>query len=510
MSNEEKFDDEFDAVDEFDADAEFESGVNLKDLWKKNPLFKFGVIIIGLVVIIVSVNMFDGSGEVVEDSVVAGHNARDVRGQVGEEVSDTYREALETRNQQDFEQSVEQGTSFVPVPVDPIQTSIVPVAQESEAKEDPMAQWKELQERRLRRQNEEARRRRLVEMQNQRAMAAMPQNAVAQEARQAALGEAVGRMIEMMANVASRHEHKGMRSIGTNGDPLQYYRTEESRMAAGLIDDGGNVYRYMPPVNNTGFSTTPNGGIGFNNQMQQTTFPVAGSVAQPDLLIEPGEIIYAQLMIEANSDVPSVVMARVMSGHFMGSKILGSFSREEEKIVINFNQIVKDGVSYQVDGVAVDPETSLPGLATEVDRRYFRRVVIPAAVSFIEGVTEAVTDTGTTNIVSTTGDTVATETEDLDLEQELLNGLQEASEVVTEILDEENEDVEILVRVAAGTPMGILFTTPVYDTPNGQPFGAQTFAPTGGPIAEPVVANGTTGIALPAAFDPATLNLVPN
>lgn len=515
MSDEDQFDDEFDGVDEFDSDADFQGGTSLKELWRKNPIFKFGVIAVGIVVIIISVNIFGAEEERVETSAVATGQAAQVRGKVGEEVTDIYRQALETRNQQDLEAAQEEDTSFVPVPVDPIKTTIAPIAREMDDKEDPMAQWKELQEKRMRRQNEENRRRRMMEIQNQRAMAAMPkQNDKAAEARKQALGRLSQAMMEQMAVIAGRHEHKPMERMAVTSEDsyfegLLIKRQRQAALAGGMAPAGMG----------TGFA----GGSAFGNN---NAFGGSAMSQQPlveeEPLIVAGDIVYAQMLIEANSDIPSVVLGQIHSGHFEGSRVIGSFSREDEHLVINFNQIVKDGRSYQVSGVAVDPGTSLPALATEVDHRYFKRIFLPAASKFIEGVAEAVTENGNTSIVSSeTGETVATETEDLDLNEELLKGVSEASEIVTDILLDEGEDTQILVRVEAGTPMGILFTESVYESNRiGSPtsgggagfFGGQpnTGLPMTGVPAAAASSAVPAGVPSPAGFDPAALNLVPN
>ncbi len=493
MSNEDQFDDEFDGVDEFDADADFQGGQSIKELWRKNPIFKFGVIIVGLIIIIISVNIFGSDDVKIESSAISTGQSSGVRGAVGEESTDIYREALETRNQQDFEEAVEEQDSFVPVPVDPIKTTIAPVAREVDENEDPMAQWKDLQEKRMRRQDEENKRRRLMEIQNQRAMATMPRQAdTTQDARKQALGKLSKAMMDQMAIVAKRHEYKPMERVSVTNEQ-SYFESMASRQQAGMS------------ANQSGFGLGANGMS--NEQM------VMGEEEEP--LIVPGDILYGQLLIEANSDVPSVVMARVLTGHFEGSKILGNFSREDEKLVLSFDKIVKDGKTYPVSGVAVDPATSLPGLATEVDHRYFKRILLPAASKFIEGVAEAVTEGGSTSVISsTTGETISETQEDLDLNQEMLKGVSEASEIVTDILLEEGENTEIMVRVAAGTPIGILFVDPVYESArmgapgamggSTSPFGngATPFA-TGGGLPT------NTGGAVPAGFDPSSLNLLP-
>ena len=498
MSDQDQFDDEFEGgADEFDVDADFQSGQGIKELWKKNPLFKFGVIIVGIVVIIVSVNIFGSNDVKIENSAIRTGTGATVRGEVGEEVTEVYREALETRNQQDYEEAVDEQTSFVPVPVDPIQTSLAPVAKELADNEDPMAQWKDLQEKRMRRQEEENKRRRLMEIQNQRAMAAMPRTEDPnKEARAKALSNLSQKMMEQMAVVAQRHEYRALEKIVVMKEDAYFEQMRKKQEAA-----------YSNSLNMA--------------SMNGMTGDATMALADEKPLIAPGDILYAQMLIEANSDVPSVVMAQILTGHFEGSKILGSFSRKDERLVINFNQIVKDGKSYPMSAVAVDPATSLPGLATEVDQRYFKRIVLPAAAKFIEGMTEAISESGTTNIVSgTTGETVATETEDLDLREEAMKGVSEASEIVTELLLKEGDKTKILVRVEAGTPIGILFTEAVYENPQNvggmNPFGATTTQAMSNsmqavPNSINMFPNGVPGLnTMPAGFDPASLNLQAN
>ena len=106
----------------------------------------------------------------------------------------------------------------------------------------------------------------------------------------------------------------------------------------------------------------------------------------------------------------------------------------------------------------------MPGVATEVDKRYFRRVILPTAAAFIEGLTEAISESGSTTVTSQ-GETVSEEQEDLDSDQEVASGIAEAGEEIGEILDEMAEQTKTLIRVEVGTPIGILFVEPVFDQP---------------------------------------------
>jgi len=99
-------------------------------------------------------------------------------------------------------------------------------------------------------------------------------------------------------------------------------------------------------------------------------------------------------------------------------------------------------------------------MATEVDHRYLRRIILPTAAAFIEGAAEAVAETGRTS-VSVSGDVVTEETEGTDLKEQLATGIEEAGAQLSDIIDEMNQDVETLVIIEAGTPMGLLFLEPM-------------------------------------------------
>jgi intracellular multiplication protein IcmE len=179
-----------------------------------------------------------------------------------------------------------------------------------------------------------------------------------------------------------------------------------------------------------------------------------------DILIPAGTIEYAQLLIEANSDVDDgPVLAHLVSGPLAGSKMLGSFDVEDNYLVLSFDVLVIDGISHRLDAIALVPDTTLPAVATEVDQRYFSRVLLPAASEFIEGFAEAVAQTSTTVVV--TDGAAVQDTQELDTREEFFKGFEAAAEKVSEIIDEDADDIEPLIKVEAGTALGILFVEPV-------------------------------------------------
>lgn len=178
-------------------------------------------------------------------------------------------------------------------------------------------------------------------------------------------------------------------------------------------------------------------------------------------LVNSGTILYAQLRNEANSDVPGPVLAEVLTGPMAGASVIGKFdtTRDMMHIVITFNRLVIDEDEYDIDAIAIDPNNSLPGLASETDGRYFDRMVLPAAASFLQGFAEAISQVGTDTFVS--DGTVSSSQSAPDLVESVFAGVTLGAGVVGQVLNEEAQQTQRLVRVAAGTPVGIFFVQPM-------------------------------------------------
>jgi intracellular multiplication protein IcmE len=129
--------------------------------------------------------------------------------------------------------------------------------------------------------------------------------------------------------------------------------------------------------------------------------------------------------------------------------------------------VVIDGIDYPIEAVAIDPNTTLPGMVTEIDRRYFSRFILPVAAEFVSGVADAVGDSGTTTVFLGE-DTTAVSTFDKDITQEIGSGISEAGDKLADILDEEASRIQPMLRIAAGTPVGVLFLAPVTDLAQSQ------------------------------------------
>ncbi|MFP4313788.1 MAG: TrbI/VirB10 family protein [Alphaproteobacteria bacterium] len=416
MSNNDDLDnDEFedDGFDEFD-DSEQSSGT-LGELVHSNPLVKVGIVLGAAALIFGTIILFGGEEEKATFSSV-GAPAEITATPGTEEASPAYIEAVQDVNQQNYEQAIREQESAIPIPIEP-PVGRITVQQEEESEEDPLQRWRRLQQERLERELEQ---RQVIEP------TALPENNGQQE------------QINALAEAMS------------------------AQMQAVLENQGGYTISSMAFTNESAFFEALYGEDeeGVEGEDGELVGELSEEEIQEMIIVPAGEIEYGQIITEANSDIPGPVLAEIASGPLSGSRMLGEFSTENEMITLTFRTIVIDGQSYPINAIALDPATTLTGMATDVDHRYFQRIVLPAAAAFIEGAATAIAESGRTN-VTIQGDTVAEETEETDTEQEIASGIEEAGAAIQEIIEEMNEDTEPLVIVASGTPMGILFLEPV-------------------------------------------------
>lgn len=106
--------------------------------------------------------------------------------------------------------------------------------------------------------------------------------------------------------------------------------------------------------------------------------------------IKPGDMLYGIITTGINSDVPSAVMASIVTGDLKGYRILGSYQRYEERLVVAFNRVVSpNGKTTQIEAYAVDPGTTEAHVASDVDTHFLSRWGALAGAAFLEGLGEA-------------------------------------------------------------------------------------------------------------------------
>ncbi len=409
-----------DSEDGFDEFASKSGGVS--DTLRKSPVAKIGVVV-AVIAVLVGVMMFFGQDPVEEQPsmIPKGSEVTSVPG-TDDKVAPAYIEAVEQQNEADLERALASNDSSIPVPIETPDTRLeVPERQEEE--EDPLHKWRMLQA-------EQA-----VREMKTRDTEVEPVTVLDNEQQNEAIKALSESMLQQMESVLSK----------TTQEKTFTTRT--------LIDYGASS-----PQNR---GSNSNGGGANGDGDNKSGFDLG---AEETIIVPAGKIVYGQMLLEANSDVPSVVLAEMVSGPLKGWKLLGSFQPHEdiEMISVSFDTAVnKDGDQYQIEATMLDPDSTLAAMSTEVDHRYIRRVVLPAAAAFVEGFASAIADSGRTT-VTVTGETVVQEDQEASDDQEVATGVQEAGDKISEFLDDAG-DVPIRIIIAAGTPIGIFFTENVVD-----------------------------------------------
>lgn len=411
--------------DDFDTGGgleDFDSGkTTLGDVWRNNPLVKIGVVLGAFATIIGGIILFGGQKEDIEQSAIRGAKS-DLTETPGEtEVSEKYKQALEDFNKQNIEDAARTGQSALPVPIGPARGRIENEAA-STAAEDPLERWRRIQEERLRKE--------------QQATPAPRQKTTDQGdpyvADKSNLAEA---MANQMESILGTLEPKKSQTI-TVAD-RDFIKEEKKALAAEAAASGQD-------------QAGGAGGAAGGGQEESVV----------EILEEAGSIEYARLITEANTDAPGPILAELASGPLAGSRLIGSFTSSDEYITLNFATVVVDGVAVPTSAIALDPKTANPGMVTDKDNKYFSRIILPAAASFIEGMGSAISDSGSTTVNVQDGSVVSSNA-DLDTRQEFFKGVEKAAQEMSDVLDRNNSNVKPQLRIAAGTPIGVLFNQSV-------------------------------------------------
>lgn len=419
MSNNDDLDNDLD-IEDFD-DSGFDTYAqkgSLGDMWRNNPMVKVGVILAGFAIVVGGIILFGGSDK--KGNVSIAPSGSEVTQAPGvDEISETMKRSIEDRNIEKMEDAVRSGGSAVPMPTGPIKGD-PGLQSENTGGEDPLDRWRRMQEERIRQQE--------MVTQTKAAQPEVPKADTRTPAVNAMSQSMVSQMQAVLQNQdIGKMQHKGI------ADAKFLEEVERKK-----IQKFQQQQQLMMTNNNS-------------NQLEYE-----------NIFLPAGTLEYAQLLIEANTDAPGPVMAQIASGPLRGSRVLGSFQSTEEYITLNFTQVVIDGINYPVEAVAIDPNTTLPGMVTEIDRRYLKRIVLPMAAEFVSGLTRAISDSGTTTVVIEGGG-IAQSTADKTSKQEVASGISAAGDELADILEDEADRTKAMLRIASGTPIGILFLSPVSD-----------------------------------------------
>jgi intracellular multiplication protein IcmE len=190
----------------------------------------------------------------------------------------------------------------------------------------------------------------------------------------------------------------------------------------------------------------------------------ASSVQSRFLTPAPGTILYSRLVGRVNSDTPGPVIGEILQGPFSGARLLGTFQFSEQGVVINFSSMTvpykdDDGAEKSelvpIHAVAVDASHLGTAMATDIDRHILERVGVAFGTAFLQGLGQAVAQSGSTATYGVGGTTVSNAT--LSTREQLLVGGGAAAGAAGQVFSQAFGNRRTTITVEADTPFGLLF-----------------------------------------------------
>ena len=189
----------------------------------------------------------------------------------------------------------------------------------------------------------------------------------------------------------------------------------------------------------------------------------APDASAPETGAHVGTVVFGLFATAANSDMPGPVLVRIPEGRLKGAQIVGSFTREHQNLVVHFSRMRWDGMDWQIDAVAVDPNTSLPATRTDVDTHVISRYASLAGGAFLtalEGYGQAVAQSGQTQVTGIGNTSSVMVNPNLTTHQELVIAGATAAGNVAQIVGQSVQNgwnQPPTVTIAAGQGVGLLF-----------------------------------------------------
>ncbi len=193
--------------------------------------------------------------------------------------------------------------------------------------------------------------------------------------------------------------------------------------------------------------------------------PAASHAADAGKILVPaGRGVFAHPVLSVNSDASSPVVMQADSGPIAGDRMIGSFARENKRLIIHINTVIHDGQSIGTDGVVIAPDTMEAAVASNVDEHYLEQFILPAAAAFVEGLGQAIaTTSNTVAVLSPLGG--ATTSTHLNLNQQLGVAAGTAAGQVANVLNQEAPKGPT-ISLDANVAVGVMFLTPVISHSN--------------------------------------------
>lgn len=172
-------------------------------------------------------------------------------------------------------------------------------------------------------------------------------------------------------------------------------------------------------------------------------------------ILKAGSIMFAVLDTSINSDEPSPIMARVVTGPLKGARLLGQFTRVDKRVLVSFNLLNDPRLdkSIPVNAVAIDPDTARTAVGGQVNNHYLLRYGTLFASAFLQGLATATLQSGATVIPTPLGERVVYPK--LSPAQYLMVGAGTVGQRYSQVMAN-NFDRPPTIKIQGGTGVGVL------------------------------------------------------
>ena len=187
-----------------------------------------------------------------------------------------------------------------------------------------------------------------------------------------------------------------------------------------------------------------------------TERPVAahGDKGQALSGVEPGSAYYGRILYTVRSDTPGPVVIEILEAPLAGAVATGSFERVGDRLLLTVTRLTHDGAEWPVEAWGVGLDCACLAIEGTVDRHWFERVLLPAALAFAGRWLEASSVPDTT--VSINGDVIIEETGGDPTRHALQQGLAGVAGTVSGILTE-TAPREATVTLPRNTELAVVF-----------------------------------------------------
>ena len=394
--------------------------------WRQRPLFKLMIIMIAVAVAI-AVALGVSSTSPVEKSNLA--KVPTMNATPGGKASPYFLEQNKQAGDQRAEAAFQQGTSALPTPMGQQGTDIPDMRPKEAA--DPLKEFRAETER-LKNEMKQQQQQSNQQIQiMQRQMQQAPKPAQQPEKEDNSLAQAMQKQMGQLMESWNGHSMKVVQGGGLSEE------VKKVEAKASMAEKEGKA-----SLSSLASASPP--------------------LVTDGVLVSAGTVNYAQILTEANSDIPGPILAQILSGPLAGGRAVGAFQVQGDYLVIHFNLVTLQKKTYSVNALALDPDTTLGGVATEVDHRYFDRVLLPAAGAFVQAFGQNMGQNPESSTVSN-GVVVTTQARQ-SMRDAVYAGVGSMGQSVSQFLQQQASATKPLVRVSVGTPLGVFFLTNVSES----------------------------------------------